>query len=481
MKPKFEEYHQIVEQLIQAALDAADPRAAVTRHLKREGRRLHVANHEFALDRGNVYLVSIGKAALSMGLAAAEVVAEELRAGIIVSKAGEGSGEVHPDELPTGVDASKLRFFQGGHPLSNEESVQAAIAVTELLADTKAEDLVLCLISGGASAIHAYPQIPLADWRALNQALLQSGCTINELNQVRRPLDRVKGGGLARYAAPAACISLILSDVIGNPLEVIGSGPTVLIHDRSEDALRVMDQYGIASRLDVAIWKRIAGFLEHGDELPKPGPDILHNVIVGDVRQSAEAAMIHGAKLGFVTQVLTTRLQGEAREVGRVVAAIAKDLAPGRCLILGGETTVTVRGQGEGGRNQELALAAAIELDGWPNTAIACFTTDGEDGVTDAAGAVVTGGTVPSSRKYKLDARGYLDENDSHTYFFVLDSMVSRAEAEKRMLPDDFHLVRTGPTGTNVNDLIFILSFPEQAEAVRRHGLGSVLEYTEVG
>ncbi|MCA9962315.1 MAG: DUF4147 domain-containing protein, partial [Anaerolineales bacterium] len=263
-------------------------------------------------------------------------------------------------------------------------------------------------------------------------------------------LDEVKGGGLAQQANPATCVSLILSDVVGNPLHVIGSGPTAHSPETLADAVTVLARYQIGSRLETAVWQRVVQAL-HKLRLQTPPPDTrTHNIIIGDVRQAALAALVKAAQLGFAPQLLTAQLEGEAREVGRFAAAFAKDAPPATCLIMGGETTVTVRGQGKGGRNQEAALAAAIALDGQPNRVIASFATDGEDGPTAAAGAVVTGETVKNGRAHRLNATTYLDKNDSYTYFQQLDSVIETANCH----------IQTGPSGTNVNDLLFVLTYP---------------------
>lgn len=322
-----------------------------------------------------------------------------------------------------------------------------------MLSQTKSGDLVLCLVSGGSSALLTQPLIPLDDWQQLNKVLLSSGCTIDEFNTVRRQLDRVKGGGLARLAAPAACVSLILSDVVGNPLAIIGSGPTVPSDDTPADALEVLERYHVESALEPSVWRRVTEALQDNGHLQVEETE-LYNLIVSDVRQAARAAVVKARQLGFTAQLLTARLEGEAREVGRIAAAIAKDTPPGHCLIMGGETTVTLRGDGTGGRNQEVALAAAIALDGWPNVALASIATDGEDGPTDAAGAVVTGRAAGLGRDYGLEPHDFLDRNDSYTFFQQLDHK-SRDDRSHR------HLIQTGPTGTNVNDLLFILTYPK--------------------
>lgn len=436
---------------------ASDPAQAVRRHLQRDGRLIRSGEFTFDLDSGRVFLVAIGKAALSMGMAVAEILAGEVTAGIVVAKKpvsrdGYSAEAGRPAQLPATV-----RLMAGGHPVSDEDSLRAAASVARMVAEAGQKDLVICLISGGASAIHAYPRIPLPEWQRLSHLLLASGCPIQEFNLVRRQLDRVKGGRLAQLAAPAACISLILSDVVGNDLESIGSGPTVPGEHSPAAALEILTRYAIPGQLEPEAWQRIRVALDRAAREAVPEPAFLSNVIVADVGLAAEGAMVRAAQFGFLAQVLTTHLQGEARCVGQVVAAIAGDLPPGRCLILGGETTVTVRGPGRGGRNQELALAAGMALEGVAGTVVASFASDGEDGVSGAAGAIVTGDTIPRARELGLDPRHYLDGNDSHTFF---ERLADSGPENQETVPSP--LIETGPTGTNVNDLIFILTYPDR-------------------
>lgn len=436
----FAAYRQHVMTLINAALAAADPATAVSRHLHKNGRRLHVADVTHPLDQGKLYLIGVGKASVPMAAAAAALLGDDLTAGVVITKR---TTQQQAASLP-----DTLTRYEAAHPVSDESSIRATKAALDLLAHTTSDDLVLCLISGGTSALLTQPSMPLKHWQALNEALLASGCTINEFNCVRRQLDRVKGGGLAQAAAPARVVSLILSDVIGNPLPDIGSGPTVPADESPADARTVLARYSIGQQLNVSAWEQIMHVLRKGPNGSKrPSP---HNVIVGDVRSAAEAAADAARHLGFDARLLTVRLEGEAREAGRFVAALTKDAAPGTCLLLGGETTVTLRGDGIGGRNLETALAAAIALDGWPQRAIGSVATDGDDGPTQAAGAVVTGETVENGRSQSLDPIAHLENNDSYTYFQTLDDT----------LPDEQKcLIKTGLTGTNVNDLIFILRY----------------------
>lgn len=457
MNLKYENHRQHLNDLIEAALLAADPDAAVRENLRREGRHLRVGGRRYELGLGKVFLVAIGKAAMAMGLAAAEVLGDEMSRGILVTKKrNEGTAELTSPALVP----ENLTMMAGGHPISDEESVGAAEAVTRMLEEASANDLILCLISGGASALFSSPMIPLPAWQHLGRILLESGCTINELNAVRRQLDRVKGGGLARLAAPAACASLILSDVVGNPLEVIGSGPTVLPAASGLEAKDVLLRYKVEESIEPEAWQQIVSAMDGAEADPVLVSQTPHNVVIADVRRAADAAMIRGAQLGFVSRLLTVQLQGEAREVARVAAAIAKDAGPGSCLILAGETTVTVRGKGRGGRNQELALAAALELEEWPGVVIGSFATDGEDGVSDAAGAFVNGQTAGAGRRLGLDPAAYLADNDSTTFFEKLGDGAGDLD-DWTAVQSAGGLLKTGHTGTNVNDLLILLTYPD--------------------
>lgn len=437
MKPKFADHRSHVTSLIKAALRAADPASAVTRSMRRENKILHVGSERYDLLAGRVYIVGVGKASVPMGMAAAQVIGDRLSEGILVTKGSSGLNDVEASL----IESSKLALHRASHPISDQRSVDAAVAVELLLGKTMPEDLVVFLVSGGASALLSQPLIPLREWQRLNEQLLKSGCTIDELNTVRRRLDRVKGGGLSRFASPASQLSLILSDVVGNRLEAIGSGPTVSNPDTVQDVRDVLSQYGIAESLGAEAWERIDHLLSAAeDETPaiEPAPCL----IVGDVGQAARAAATAALELGFSPQVLTTHLAGEAREVGKVVAAMALDASPNSCLILGGETTVTVIGDGIGGRNQELALAAAMSIEGSPRLVIATFATDGEDGLTGAAGAIVSGDTTRIAREMGLIPRDCIDRNDSYHFFREVGG-----------------LLETGQTGTNVNDLVFALCY----------------------
>jgi len=426
----------VAVELQRAALAAVEPSAAVRRHVRCDGDVLAVAGHHYHLcDYARVFVVGGGKAAVPMAAAIAAILGDRLTEGVVVTKYGH---TIAQSPIPD------LQIIEAGHPLPDENSLRGAQAVVSLVEQATGHDLVICLISGGGSALLTLPVpgLTLADLQTLTDALLRSGATINEINAVRKHLSQIKGGHLARLAAPAALVALILSDVVGDPLDVIASGPTVPDPTTIADARAVLSRYN----LPPLGGDRGGAFRE----TPKPGDPIfarVQNVVVGSNRLAAQAAVEKARELGFNTLLLSTYVEGEAREVARVGAALAKGvrahgdpLPPPACLVWGGETTVTVCGEGKGGRNQELALAAALALDGWPGVLVMALATDGADGLTDAAGAVVTGETMARARALRLDPHAALEANDSYALFDMLGD-----------------LVRTGPTGTNVNDLLFIL------------------------
>ncbi|MDW8328194.1 MAG: glycerate kinase [Anaerolineales bacterium] len=431
-----------------AALAAVDPRAAVRRYLQVEPgpvTRLRLDSGEWTLRPENrIVLVAVGKAAAPMAEAAAALLGPKLSAGIVVTKYGHAAGV----QLP-----STLTLIEAGHPVPDANGLAGAHRITELAGGLSAGDLLLVLLSGGASALLPAPApgLTLDDVQALTTLLLRAGATIAEINAVRKHTDRLKGGGLARLAQPASVIALILSDVVGDPLEVIASGPTVPDSTTFADVWAMLARYRLTEQLPSAIAAHLqAGLAGTLPETPKPGDPLFErvtNVLVGSNRQAAQAALREAERLGYRPLLLGTFIEGEAREVGRVTAALAKSvrvhgdpLSPPACLVWGGETTVTVRGSGRGGRNQELALAAALALDGVPGVALMAFGTDGTDGPTDAAGGLVDGGTAARARALGLDLWQALADNNSYP---ALDALGA--------------LVKTGPTGTNVNDLLILL------------------------
>lgn len=430
--------------VLAAALDAVDPAEAVRRALRLDGDVLWAGGVPIDLGRyRRVLVIGGGKASASMTRAVEMILGERITAGVVNVKYGYTA--------PT----ARVEVREAGHPVPDAAGVAGTRAMLELLRDAGPDDLVLCLISGGGSALMTLPVegVSLEDMQALTGALLRSGAPIQAINSVRKHLSQVQGGQLARLAYPATMVTLILSDVVGSPLDVIASGPTVPDTSTFADALDVIERYRIVDGVPPSIRHHLArGKAGEVPDTPKPGDPVLarvHNVIVADNARAAQAAAEHAEVLGLHTLLLSTYVEGEAREVAKVVAALAKEIAAyGRpvscpaCLILGGETTVTVRGQGRGGRNQELALAAALAIEGLDGLLIASLATDGTDGPTDAAGGLVDGTTVARGAALGLSARAALDGNDAYPYLERVGD-----------------LLVTGPTNTNVNDLIGVFVF----------------------
>ena len=410
--------------ILAAALDAVDPYRAVKTYLPRL--------------EGRVFGLAIGKAAIPMMDALVE--STPLAGGLAVTKFASGQ----PRELYT--------VIEGGHPIPDERSLEAGERVLEFVSSLREEDTLVCLISGGGSALVTAPHVPLQDLQTLTSLLLSSGARIDEINTLRRQLDRIKGGGLAR-ATKARIISLILSDVIRNPLEAIASGPTTPDPTTKEDALKILEKHlklTAEPRSHGDFLSSVLQYLRDSKELKTLKWDAsvfsrVQNIIVGDNVLAAQAALDQAERDGFHAQILTNELQGEAREVGSELAQRLRVETSKRarpfCLIAGGETTVTLKGNGKGGRNQELALGAVDELRGLENVILVALGTDGDDGPTDAAGAVVTGESARMAESLGLDAADYLSRNDAYPFFEKLGD-----------------LLKTGPTGTNVNDLIFLFA-----------------------
>lgn len=430
--------------IMQAALEAVDPAEAIRRHVRRDGATLYVNSRVYNLDEyENVYVIGAGKAGAVMAQAIEDILGDRITRGVVIVKRGYTA--------PT----RKVVVHEGGHPLPDPAGLAGTRRIAALLQGTTERDLIIALISGGGSALMVMPVegVQLRDLQALTGQLLASGATINEINAVRKHLSAVKGGQLARIAAPAEVITLILSDVVGSPLDVIASGPTVPDETTYQTAWEVLDRYNLWEKVPASIQKHLdAGRQDRIAETPKPGDPIFDrvtNVIVGDNAMAAEAAVAKAQAQGYNTLLLSTYVEGEAREVARVFAGIAREMAhhqrplsPPACLIAGGETTVTLQGTGRGGRNTELALAAGIAIEGLERVAIAALATDGTDGPTDAAGAIADGTTVARARAQNLDPRDYLRRSDSYHFFEQLGD-----------------LIITGPTNTNVNDLIFVFLF----------------------
>lgn len=436
-----------IQRVLAAGLDAVDPERVVRTALRREGQTLWCGETAYPLRKyQRIVLIGFGKAAVPMTCSVMGLLNDCDVSGLVITKEGHLAGK---------TSCAKVEFLEAAHPIPDERGVQHTRKILSLVRDMQADDLVICLISGGGSALLTAPVegVLLEDFRSLTDLLLRSGADIQQLNIVRKHLDAVKGGGLARAVFPAQLITLVLSDVLGDDPGMIASGPTVPDTSTFAQAWAVLEKYGLLQQVpsNVAAYLR-AGALGKKPETLKAGDPIFERmrtrVIASNIHAASAAA--HQAKLeGFHTQILTTHLQGEARQAGQFLAAIAQQfqtecppLKRPACLILGGETTVTVHGNGLGGRNQELALGAVAGLADLPGVLLVTLATDGGDGPTDAAGAIVTGETLARGQTAGLDVNDFLNRNDAYHYFDLLGN-----------------LLRTGPTQTNVNDLTLLFVF----------------------
>ncbi len=426
--------------IFRAALKAADPVLAVERHLKVQGDTLIAGRTRYPLNRfDRISVVGAGKAGAAMAYGVERVLGKRISSGAINVKDG------HVRKL------RKIELNECGHPVPDVRGVNGSRRIAEIASRAGERDLLICVISGGASALLPFPADPITlnEKREATQLLLDSGANIHEINAVRKHISRIKGGQLSRLAWPATMIGLMLSDVIGDDLDVIGSGPTAPDASTFQAARGVLEKYGIWNQVAASVRERIeAGVRGEIDETPK-AIERTQNIIVGSNRQALEAAQSHARELGFRTVLLSSFVEGETREIGRMHAAIAKEIRasgkrPARpvCIITGGETTVTMgRDHGKGGRNQEFVLAAALDIAGLRDVVILSGGTDGSDGPTDAAGAIADGRTAERAGKLGLSARTFLAEHDSYHFFQKLND-----------------LFITGPTNTNVMDVHLLLA-----------------------
>ncbi len=424
------------------ALRAVDPVEAVKRHLKLKGDDLRVDGKIYFLrDYGHISVIGGGKAGASMALAVEEILGDRITRGVINVKYG------HLSEL------KRVKLNEVGHPIPDQKGVSGAEEIGGLLEKLGEKDLVICLISGGGSALLPSPAegISLEDKQKMTNLLLECGANINEINAIRKHISKLKGGGLARLAYPSTLIAFILSDVVGDPLDVIGSGPTVPDNSTFGECMAILRKYHLSEKVPESIKGRIQrGIKGEIEETPKAGNPIFektHNVIVGSNIIAVKAAEQRAREFGYKPLILSTFIEGETKEVARVHAAVAKEIVktnhpigPPACVISGGETTVTIRGKGLGGRNQEFVLASALDIQGLKDIVVLSGGTDGTDGPTDAAGAIADVDTVRRAHELGLDPTAYLADNDSYHFFEKLGD-----------------LLVTGPTNTNVMDLRLIL------------------------
>ncbi len=420
---------KILERVFWAGVRAVIPYETVRKALE--------ALRDNAWQERPVYLIAFGKAACQMALAAEETLGtEQITKGIAITKYGHS-----PDRLPL-----KTEVLEAAHPVPDEAGLRATERVLELAREAGPEALCICLISGGGSALLVSPAdgLSLQDKQKTTDLLLKAGADIFELNTVRKHLSRVKGGRLAEALYPAEVLSLVLSDVLGDHLDVIASGPTAPDPTTYSDAFRVLDKYGLFDKIPRAVVRHIErgmnGLIPETPDEGSPVFEKTQNLIVGNLSMAIRAARAEAERLGLKTEVITETLQGEAREAAGVLARVAKTKKGPVLLISGGETTVHVRGNGRGGRNMELALAFALEIEDTEGITLLSAGTDGTDGPTDAAGAVVDSTTCQRARASGLEPEEYLKNNDSYTFFQKTGE-----------------LFVTGPTGTNVMDLQLIL------------------------
>ncbi|MEJ2166053.1 MAG: glycerate kinase [Desulfobacterales bacterium] len=433
---------QHAREIFQAALKAVDPVEAILRHVKQVDDGLQIGSHYFKFeDYDRILVTGTGKAGAAMAKALEDLLGNRISDGVIVVKEGHGLPLQH------------VRLHEAGHPVPDDRGIRGAEDVLSLVNAAGERDLVICVISGGGSALLVAPAegVTLADKQEVTRLLLACGADIHEINTVRKHLSRAKGGGLARLAYPATVVSLILSDVIGDDLNVIASGPAVPDTSTFADARDVFRKYDIWNQVPESVRNRFQqGLAGDIDDTPKAGDAVFQRCyfeLVGTNIQALIAASKEARHEGYQSLILSSTVEGEAREVAKMFVAIAKEVrssanpvSPPACILCGGETTVTIQGEGKGGRNQEFALASAMIIDGMENIVVLSGGTDGTDGPTDAAGAVADGSTITRGRAANLDPLDYLRRNDSYHFFQPLGD-----------------LILTGPTRTNVSDVYMVL------------------------
>ena len=425
-----------IREILSSALQAADAGRLVASRVRLEGPDLRVGRERYRLDEhSGVSVYGIGKAAAHMAAPLEDVLGERIAGGLVIVKDGYAA------------PLRRIDVMEGGHPVPDRRSVAATRAMIDRLRRSRGDELVLFLVSGGGSSLLVKPAdgLSLDEKVRANRALLQSGAPIEEINAVRRHLSAVKGGGLIPTIHPATLVNLVLSDVVGDPLELIASGPTVPPRTTGIDPIAVVERYGLRGKMPERVLQRLRNARKAGISASTAPPEIrarVDNVLIGNNRSLLDGARRKAEALGYEARILTSELKGEAREEAERLSRIAIDMKRGRrssspplCLLIGGETTVTVRGKGIGGRCTEFALSAAISVSGEEIVVLAAGS-DGTDGPTDAAGAISDGETCRRARRAGLDPMAALRANDSYPFFESIGD-----------------LVVTGPTRTNVMDL----------------------------
>ena len=429
------------------AVAAVDPSKKLEEILRIEKGRLFVAtdgSSEKSFDLNsfrNIFLIATGKASAKMAQSIEAIFGDHITRGVITTKYGH--------TLPL----KKTELIEAGHPLPDQKGFEGSKKIQSLLKESGPEDLVIFLLSGGGSALLPLPAdgITLEEKQEVTQFLLDCGADIKEINTIRKHISQIKGGWLARWAYPSTILSFILSDVVGDPLDVIASGPTVPDTSTFEEAWEILKKYDLLKKIALPIQKHLlAGKEGKIEETPKPGEAVfkkVYNHLIGSNIIALQAAEREASSLGLHTLILSSSIVGETREAARFHAAIAKEvissgnpLSRPACIISGGETTVTIKGHGRGGRNQEFALAGALEISGFEKVVLLSGGTDGTDGPTDAAGAIADHTTMMRAHSMGLDPKAYLENNDAYPFFQSLGD-----------------LLITGPTHTNVMDVRILL------------------------
>jgi len=440
-----EELRHDLQAIFRAALMAVDPGEAIRTHVRREGDSLHIADHSYDLRQYNALsVIGVGKDGAVMTMAIEELLGNRLRGGHVIVKYGHGGA------------VNRVTLHEAGHPIPDEAGVRATRTLIDFVAERGPQELLICLLSGGGSALSPAPVagITLAEKQEVTRLLLACGATIHEINALRKHISQIKGGQLARLAFPATLITLVLSDVVGDALDVIASGPTVPDTSTFTTCQEILRKYQLLDNIPAAIRHYLeAGLSSATPETPKPGDVVFsrtQTLIIGRNLQALEGASRQATALGYHPLILSSAIEGETREVAKVHAGIAKEvLASGHpiaapaCVLSGGETTVTLRGQGKGGRNQEFALALALDIHNISGIAALSGGTDGTDGPTDAAGAVADWTTCARAEQHGLHPREALENNDAYPFFERLGD-----------------LLITGPTQTNVMDVRIMLMIP---------------------
>jgi glycerate 2-kinase len=439
---------EVINRILLASLKAVDPIDIIKSAISLLNGKIEVRKKNYDLSQyRKVFIIGIGKASQSMALGIKQILQQYIESGIVITK--------RVNQELSDLLGPSIRTIIGDHPIPAINSLNAAKELIRFVSRITKDDLVICLISGGGSALisRPVPDISLRELQELTVLLLNCGATIDEINTIRKHLDNIKGGGLAKILFPAQVLTLVLSDVIGDDLSMIASGPTASDSTTFKNALTIIDKYSLKDKVS----KNIISYIKRGidGEIPEtvkigdPALEKVVNEIIGNNQLASMAGKLVAEREGFTCKIISNKLQGKAFKIGKELGSLVRDLrkknhnnSKPMCLIAGGETTVDVRGSGLGGRNLEVALACAMELEGLKNVCMLALATDGEDGPTDAAGAIITGDSIRRARSIGLNPEESLANNDTYHFFKKLGC-----------------LLKTGSTGTNVNDLYFLFVY----------------------